>query len=90
MTLLAVPPGQQPTNMTPIAKSGGNVKIWQIPQANKGIIVYWASTPIQISFGCLRILHKSSNLIVSHMPNIEMPSKNGVYAMAQEKYEGTI
>jgi hypothetical protein len=27
MTLLAVPPGQQPTNMTPIAKSGGNVKI---------------------------------------------------------------
>ena len=27
ITLLAVPPGQQPTNITPIAMSGGNVKI---------------------------------------------------------------
>ena len=40
MTLLAVPPGQQPTNMTPIAKSGDKLKIWQMPQANSGIIVY--------------------------------------------------
>jgi len=85
-----VPPGQQPTNITPIAISGGKVNIWQIPHANKGMIVYCASTPIQISFGCLKILHRFSNLIVRPMPNIAIPSKNGVYAMAQEKYEGTI
>ena len=64
--------------MTPIAISGGKVNTWQMAHANTGMIVYCARTPIQISFGCLKILHRFSNLIVRPIPNIAMPSKNGV------------
>ena len=38
MTLLAVPPGQQPTNMTPIAKSEGNVKYDRFPKLIKALL----------------------------------------------------
>ena len=49
-----------------------------MPHANKGMIVYCESTPIKISLGCLRILHKLSNFIVNPIPNMATPSKNGV------------
>ena len=57
--------------MTPIAISAGKVNTWQMAHANTGMIVYCARTPI-------KILHRFSNLIVSPIPNIAMPSKNDV------------
>ena len=44
-TLLAVPPGQQPTRITPTAISGGRLSTWHSNQANPGMITNCATTP---------------------------------------------
>mmetsp|Transcript_21532 Transcript_21532/g.32494 ORF Transcript_21532/g.32494 Transcript_21532/m.32494 type:complete len:224 (+) Transcript_21532:354-1025(+) len=43
--LLAVPPGQHPTNINPAARPGGSLRSLDITSPSKGMIVYWANTP---------------------------------------------
>ena len=78
ITLLAVPPGQHPTRITPSARSVGRCISWHNPHATTGMIVYCATNPITISFGLEKTLLKSSILIVSPMPNMATPKKMDV------------
>ena len=59
ITLLAVPPGQQPTSITPSAKSGSNLNTTASSQAKTGMMVYCARHPSNISLGLVKILIES-------------------------------
>lgn len=79
MTLLAVPPGQHPTRITPSARSVGSCISLHKPHATTGMIVYCATNPITISLGLEKTRLKSSILMVSPMPNMATPKKVEVY-----------
>src|SRR5699024_593367 len=85
MTFDAVPPGQQPTKMTPTATSAGKSKPTARPKASKGIIVYCETTPIKTLFGCFPICLKSSKLSVSPIPNIIIPNNKDTCGAIQLK-----
>ena len=51
ITLLAVPPGQHPTRITPSARSSGNFNTTARIHARNGMTVYCARHPMSISFG---------------------------------------
>ena len=84
ITLLAVPPGQQPTRITPSASSVGSFKIIQRVQAISGMIVYCDTNPISTSFGLENTTLKSSIRIVSPIPNIATPRNTEVYLVVQK------
>ena len=73
MTFDAVPPGQVPTRMTPMASSGGRAKSRTRAQATKGMIRNWATTPISTSQGRLKTVLKSCTVKVMPMPNMTIP-----------------
>ena len=74
MTFDAVPPGQQPTSITPNANSLGSENAHDNKKANRGITVNCARQPIRISFGRLSTILKSCGESVSPMPNMIKPS----------------
>src|SRR5690625_3678951 len=74
MTFDDVPPGQQPTRMTPAATSGGNLNPTASPNAISGIIINCLRTPIATFFGWLKNSLKSSNDMIIPIPNIITPS----------------
>ena len=51
ITFEAVPPGQQPTRITPTAISGGSANTWHSSQAVLGMMMNWASTPSSTASG---------------------------------------
>src|SRR5699024_9184835 len=75
MTFEAVPPGQQPTRMTPSAISGGNASSFANANAKSGIMENCKTTPAITLFGCFKICLKSSKVSVIPIPNIIIPSK---------------
>lgn len=91
ITLDAVPPGQHPTRITPIARSSGSEKILTRIQAIVGIIVNWARQPKRISSGLLRIMLKSAGVRVRPIPNIITPNKGLiVFVLIWARGEGII
>lgn len=74
MTFDAVPPGQQPTRMTPIANSCGSAKTCVSPHANNGMTVNCVRQPMSISVGRRSMSLKSFAVSVSPMPNMMMPN----------------
>lgn len=74
MTFEAVPPGQQPTSMTPNARSAGRPNNFASNHASKGITVNCARQPVSTSFGRLNTTRKSDGLSVKPMPNMINPS----------------
>ena len=59
MTLLAVPPGQQPTRATPTASSAGKWKVLANVHARSGMMLNWATHPMMISLGREKTILKS-------------------------------
>ena len=74
MTFEAVPPGQQPTSITPSASSFGSEKASVSNQASKGMMVNCARQPIRMSVGRLSTILKSFGESVSPIPNMMTPS----------------
>ena len=74
ITFDAVPPGQQPTNITPTAISWGKLKIFVSKNANNGIMVNWAMQPIMTFFGRENTILKSLGFNVMPIHNIMMPN----------------
>lgn len=74
ITLDAVPPGQHPTSITPIANSCGNLKIIVNSHAIEGMTINCARHPITTSFGRLKTILKSDSFNVNPMPNMTAPS----------------
>ena len=75
MTLEAVPPGQQPTKITPNANSLGRENAHASPHARSGMTVNWARQPMKISFGLLSTIRKSLDDSVRPIPNIMTPRR---------------
>lgn len=65
--LEAVPPGEHPTRIRPVARGGGNWKILAKNAALNGIIVYCARKPIATHLGVFKTFLKSSSVSVSPM-----------------------
>ena len=74
MTLEEVPPGQQPTSMTPTASSVGSWKTRHSTQAISGMMMNWDRMPVITAFGLVNTTLKSPSLSVMPMPNMTMPS----------------
>jgi hypothetical protein len=49
--LLAWPPGQDPSRMSPVANAGANPKALEIPRASTGRMEYWHSRPSSRGIG---------------------------------------
>ena len=90
MTLDAVPPGQHPTRITPIASSVGNENNLQSSHARNGMIVNCAKHPVMMSLGRVKTSLKSAGFSVSPIPNITIP-KRGLIALVliQMQDDGT-
>ena len=73
MTLEDVPPGQQPTSMTPTASSVGSWKTRQSTHAMSGMMMNCDRIPVITAFGLVNTTLKSESLSVMPMPNITMP-----------------
>jgi hypothetical protein len=87
--LLAVPPGQQPTRITPAATSG-DIGIMRVSKtARSGIIRNWAITPISTSNGRLATSAKSLVEIVRPMPNMMMPSNTTIHGANTLNVDGS-
>ncbi|MCY1179339.1 hypothetical protein D9M73_197330 [compost metagenome] len=80
MTLEDVPPGQQPTRITPTAIWAGKAKAWHSNQAMPGMMTNCATTPRATRQGWRDTSAKSSSLRVRPMPNMIRPS-NGTMAL---------
>ena len=74
MTLEEVPPGAQPTRMTPTATASGSWKAQVRATARPGMMTYWATTPMSTGRGRLATSAKSGSVRVRPMPNSTMPS----------------
>ncbi len=79
-TFDAVPPGQQPTRMTPAASAGGSCSAAAISQPRNGMMAYCATTPITTGMGRLAIMAKSGAVSVSPMPNMMIPRSGLIQA----------
>ncbi|OKN71614.1 hypothetical protein AM469_006488 [Pseudomonas aeruginosa] len=88
ITLEAVPPGQQPTRITPTAISAGNCNRRQSSQARPGMMTNWASTPISTRMWCRATSRKSSPLSVRPMPNITRPSSGAMATVSGRNQAG--
>jgi hypothetical protein len=84
----AVPPGQQPTRITPAATSG-DIGITVVRStASSGMMMNWPSTPIATSKGRFATSEKSFAEIVRPMPNMMMPSSTTIHGAKMLKAEG--
>jgi EamA domain-containing membrane protein RarD len=70
ITLEAVPPGEHPNNITPVASSGFNEKTRINNIAIAGIIVYCSISPVIKALGNLNTFRKSCGFIVNPIANI--------------------
>ena len=77
MTLDDVPPGQQPTRITPTASSVGSWNMRHKTHARKGMMMNCEKMPVMTAFGFVNTTLKSESLSVMPIPNITMPS-NGL------------
>lgn len=75
MTLELVPPGHEPTRITPTASSGGSWNTIVSRNASTGMITNCARMPTMTAFGFVNTTLKSASLRVMPMPNITMPSR---------------
>ena len=73
ITLEDVPPGQQPTRMTPTASSVGSWKMVTSRNASSGMMMNWEQMPTITALGLVKTTLKSESLSVMPMPNITMP-----------------
>lgn len=69
-TLLAVPPGETPTRMTPAARGGGRERRRETMVARRGIRVYWAATPRRTRRGVREMAMKEEGEMVRPMPSM--------------------
>ena len=74
-TFDAVPPGAQPTRITPAAISGGSCISHETSTATPGITTYCASTPTAMGTGRFATSAKSAGRRVRPIPNITSPSR---------------
>ncbi len=88
MTFDEVPPGQQPTRITPAAISGGSESALQRIQAVTGMITNCPMTPIRTSSGRLNTSEKSPGFRVRPMPNMTTPRRIGMYPANGVKSDG--
>ena len=79
MTFDDVPPGAQPTRITPIANSAGSWKTKTKATAMAGMITYWATTPSSTGNGRLATSAKSGRVRVIPMANMMIPRATEVY-----------
>ena len=90
MTLLAVPPGQAPTSITPAVRPASRPKAEHRTYAARGIIVNCAAHPTATSLGRTNTALKSAGLIVSPMPNIMAISSQSIHpALIHSPVAGT-
>ena len=89
MTLEEVPPGAQPTRMTPAASPGSSRKASARTQASVGMMANWATTPTRTGSGRLTTSAKSGGVRVRPMPNMMMPRATSVPADSGESCAGT-
>ena len=75
----AVPPGVQPTRMTPAAMSGGRFNTQLTNTAIAGMATYWAATPSSTGRGLVSTSWKSLGFRVSPMANMITPRSRFVY-----------
>ena len=73
MTLEEVPPGAQPTRITPAASIGSSWKALASTQASVGMMTNWATTPTSTGSGRFTTSAKSGGVRVRPMPNMMMP-----------------
>ena len=78
MTFEEVPPGQQPTRITPAAISGGSERALQRSHAVTGMMTNCPMTPMRTSSGRLNTSEKSPGFRVRPMPNITIPRRMGI------------
>ena len=74
MTLELVPPGHEPTSITPTASSGGSWNTTVSRNASTGMMTNCARTPVTTALGLVNTTLKSASLSVMPMPNITTPS----------------
>ena len=72
-TLLAVPPGQQPTRIKPTAKGAGSCNNTAMAAAKLGITRNWAATPRITARGCRLTRRKSRGVRPRPIPNMITP-----------------
>lgn len=77
-TLELVPPGAQPTRITPTAISGGSRSSRTTATAAAGMMTYWATTPSSTGRGRASTGRKSPGRRLSPMPNMTSPSSQEV------------
>ena len=75
MTLELVPPGHEPTRITPTASSGGSWNTIVSRNASTGMMTNCARMPTMTAFGFVNTTLKSASLRVMPMPNITTPSR---------------
>ena len=88
MTFEAVPPALLPTSTIPTVYSGGKPITIEIRKADKGIIIYWRSTPIIRIAGDLKTALKLDHFNVIPMPNMTTVSKGTMLDFSLEKRSG--
>ena len=66
----AVPPGQQPTRISPTATDACTGKTFPMAKPSVGMMVYCNATPSATCFGCLTASKKSSSSSVRPMPSM--------------------
>ena len=77
-TLLAVPPGQHPTRISPTAKGVGRSNTEAMPAASAGITMNWATTPITKGRGRRPTRTKSAGVSPSPIPSMITPSPRAI------------
>ena len=90
ITLEAVPPGQQPTRMTPMAMSGGSPITLHRMNATVGMMTNCATMPMSTSTGWERTSLKSLTESVRPMPNMTMPSSGEIQPARGLKVSGVM
>lgn len=90
MTFEEVPPGAQPTRMTPVASAASRPKPRASSQASSGIMTNWATTPARTGRGRRTTRTKSDGVRVRPIPNIMTPRAQLVPALSGVKVPGRI
>jgi hypothetical protein len=73
ITFELVPPGAQPTRITPTASSGGSWSRTVTSRPTSGMITYCATTPMSTGSGRLTTSAKSGIVRVRPIANMMMP-----------------
>ena len=88
MTLEEVPPGAQPTRMTPVASAASRPRPLARSQASSGMMTNWATTPARTGRGRRTTRTKSGGVRVRPIPNMMTPRAQLVPAPSGAKTPG--